>query len=288
MNGPRSALRAALVAAAVATAFSASALLAQTNRYETGRRLRMFEVAWSNSSDAEARRRALAPLEQSVTQFLRGRELEAAQSLDAARFALRMADELPAATRWAESLMLVPASRAVDASDANLSLELRSFYPVTANMPGGATLTLTVLRVDDPHPTMLAIDRIPQAVALPLAGLGEGDYRLRYAVTLGDMQLAEGECAFSLVKNLRARAAALAKATEGFEKDKQSIDKQTARALSTLVLSLAAGEVQETDFPAARLLAEAEAAAAAAIEGKEFYGGPKADSSGCGSPPRTA
>ena len=96
---------------------------------------------------------------------------------------------------------------------------------------------------------------------MPLAGLGEGDFRLRFDVTAGDTPLAEGECDFSLIKDLRARVAALAKATEGFEQDKQSLDKQTARALSTLISSLAAGEIQETDFPAARLLAEAEAAA---------------------------
>ena len=275
MNGQR-ATHVALVFVAVSTALSAGALHAQVNRYETGRRLRQFEVAWANTSDADARRRALAPLEQSVMQFLRGRELEAAQSLDAARFALRMADELPATTRWAESLMLVPAFRAVDAADEKLSLELRSFYPVTANLPAGATLMLTVLRVDDPRTTSVAIEKLPQTVSLPLAGLGEGDFRLRYSIMQGDMQLAEGECAFSLIKDLRARAAALAQATDGFEKDKQSIDKQTAKATSTLISALAGGEVQETDFPAARLLAEAEAAAQAAKDGKEFYGGPKA------------
>jgi len=275
MNGPRAMLF-ALVVALISTALSASAVHAQVNRYETGRRLRLFEVAWANTSDADARRRALTPLELCVAQFLRGKELEAAQSLDAARFALRMADELPAPVRWAESLMLVPAHRVVDAADEKLSLELRSFYPVTATMPAGATLMLTVLRVDDPRTTSVAIDKLPQAVTLPLAGLGEGDFRLRYAIMSGDMQLAEGECAFSLVKDLQARAAALAQATDGFEKDKQSIDKQTARATSTLITGLSAGDVQETDFPVARLLAEAEAASTAAKEGKEFYGGPKA------------
>lgn len=276
MNGPRGALHFALFVSALSTAFATNAAHAQVNRYETGRRLRLFEVAWANTSDADARRRALAPLEQSVTQFLRGRELEAAQSLDAARFALRMADELPPAIRWAESLMLVPTNRVVDAADQKLNLELRTFYPVTANMPAGATLMLTVLRVDDAHPMSVAIDKLPQTVSVPLAGLGEGDFRLRYQIMQGDMQLAEGECAFSLIKDLRVRTAALAKATEGFEQDKQSIDKQTARATSTLITSLVAGDVQETDFPAARLLAEAEAAAKAAKEGKDFYGGPKA------------
>jgi pimeloyl-ACP methyl ester carboxylesterase len=275
MNGPRAMLF-ALVVTLISMTLSASAVHAQVNRYETGRRLRLFEVAWANTSDADARRRALTPLEQSVTQFLRGRDLEAAQSLDAARFALRMADELPAPVRWAESLMLVPAQRAVDAADEKLTLELRSFYPVTANMPAGATLMLTVLRVDDPRTTSVAIEKLPQTVTLPLTGLGEGDFRLRYSIMSGDMQLAEGECAFSLIKDLRARTAALAQATDGFENDKQSIDKQTARAISTLVTGLSAGDVQETDFPAARLLAEAEAAAQAAKEGKEFYGGPKA------------
>jgi len=268
--------RCVFIFVAVASICSVNRAHAQANRYETGRRLRLFEIAWANTADAEARRRALTPLEQSVTQFLRGRELEAAQSLDAARFALRMADELPADRRWAESLMLVPTSRAVDSADKTLNLELREFYPVTATMPAGATLVLNVLRVDDPRQTTIDIDKLPQAVSLPLTDLGEGDFRLRYAISLGETPLAEGECAFSLIKNLKTRAAALVQATDGFEKDKQSLDKQTAKALATLIASLAGGEIQETDFPAARLLAEAEAATQATTDGKQFYGGPKA------------
>lgn len=58
MNGPRAILF-ALVVTLISTALSASAVHAQVNRYETGRRLRLFEVAWANTSDADARRPAL-------------------------------------------------------------------------------------------------------------------------------------------------------------------------------------------------------------------------------------
>src|SRR5688500_18770858 len=78
------------------------------NRYDLGQRLVQLERAWDAHPDQAARKRALPMLKLAVPQFLAGKSVEAAMTLDRARFLLRSADEPTAAERWAESLIVHP------------------------------------------------------------------------------------------------------------------------------------------------------------------------------------
>ncbi len=176
--------------------------------------------------------------------------------------------------RFAESVAIVLDRRLLDASSKALPLSLVEFYPSGVSAPVGAIAELIVVADDDREAARITVplDRLPASAELPLHALGEGDYRLRFRILVGDNPLASGEYRFSLVKDLAARLEKLATATNDFEQAKESLDKLSAAALAKLLATLAAGQPNETDYPAARLLAEAEAATAAAMAGNTYYG----------------
>ncbi len=233
---------------------------AQFVRHETGRRLRAFESDWSATSDKDARRRALVPLQQSVNQFLGGKELAAAQSLDRARLALKYADVVPANVAWAESLALEFDRHFCDSSES-LRVTARAFYDA-GSAAEGAVLTAGD-KVD--------LDRIPREFALPLSGQGEGDHSLPYTIVAEGQTLAAGEYRYSLAENLPARLAALRSATVDYGGTDQSVDRQSIAATVELLGQLAASKVFETDYPAARLLREAEEAVKEISAGRPYY-----------------
>ncbi len=68
--------------AAVSLAQTQPALVA--GRFELAERLKRLDVAWIGTKDAERRRAAIAPINDAVANFFRGRNSEAAQALDTA------------------------------------------------------------------------------------------------------------------------------------------------------------------------------------------------------------
>src|SRR5437764_12684063 len=84
------------------------------SRYDLGQRLRAFEHEWEAHADAAARRRALPVLKRVVPLFFANRLTEVCATLDEIRFLLRSADAPPPAQRWAESLLVRPATRLLD------------------------------------------------------------------------------------------------------------------------------------------------------------------------------
>src|SRR5260370_3313972 len=144
---------------------------AQAERFEIGQRLRTFEAAWEQQKDPAARKRALAAIQDLVTQFFRGRFDEAARSLAAGQDALRSQKQPAADVRWAQSLALGLARRLADTDLAELPVTLAPFFKTQAAAPQGVALKLTLLASDGK--TVLAareapIAALPLAIALPL------------------------------------------------------------------------------------------------------------------------
>jgi len=234
---------------------------AQFVRYETGRRLRAFENDWSATADATARRRVLASLQQSVNQFLGGKELAAAHSLDQARLALRGEDSVSPGVAWANSLAIDFERHLCDTSDS-LRLTAKVFYDSESHAPEGATLAAG---------TDVVLGNLPCEFVLPLTQWGEGDHTLPYTITANGATLATGEYHFSLADHLQPRLATLHNATADYDERKDSVDQQSIAATVELLEQLAEGKVFETDYPAARLLREAEAAVKEIENGRTFY-----------------
>ena len=77
----------------------------------------------------------MPPLKQCVNQFLGGKQLDAARSLDAAQLRARNGADLPANVRWAESLYLLPKWPLADAKAEQLPLALEKLYDAGLPLP---------------------------------------------------------------------------------------------------------------------------------------------------------
>ena len=237
---------ATLFAALLATTPAA----AQAERYELGRRLRAYEVAWE-SADRAARVRSYADLPKVTTQFFGLKLGEAGRTLDDARHALRNA-KVSAAEAWAASLQLLPEARLIDAAKPGLAVVVKPLYAVKS--PDGATCRVTL---SGGVPAAADLTKLPATftVPLPRVAAGGADLSLTLEVLVGDLRMGSHRVTVSVVPELAARLAALPKL------DPATLEAATLRDRAELLRDLADGTAAETDLPAAKLLAEAEAMA---------------------------
>jgi predicted esterase len=253
------------------------AVHAQAERHELGRRLRAFEEAFEATKDEAARKRAMPYMNKAVQGFFAGKIELVGQSLDQARHALHSTEAPSVAVQWADSLWLKPEKRFL-AGDSHVELRLDRFYKTTTSIPKDARLRLYLVAasVGQPpaKPLLLrdeGIDALPATLLQPLGGITAGDYRLHYEIHQHGQTLAQGDSLLSLTDKLGERMQALRDAVEK-NGTPTTTDATTLQHLTKLLTALEAGRAQETDYPAHRLLAEAEALRAALQAGKPFYG----------------
>jgi predicted esterase len=249
------------------------------DRFELGLRLRAVEAAWDAHRAAADRRRAIPLLNDAARAFLFSPRVgEIGRSLDRARFALAGPHAPERAIAWAASLSPRPGSRLLDAAAPELTLAVASFYRVETPAPVAARLRCTFLRGGESNLLLgeVAIDRVPLDVRLPLRNPGEGDYVLRTDVLLGEEVLARREQTVSLAARLAERLDKLEEAARSLPEAAAGTDAETVRSLARLLASLARHETLETNYPAARLLAEAEAAVRTVRAGGHYYAAPRA------------
>ncbi|HEY1380419.1 MAG TPA: alpha/beta fold hydrolase [Gemmataceae bacterium] len=264
--------RLALTAAA-ALLIPAAAVAAEPaiDRYDLGQRLVLVERAWASQHDAAARGRAVPVLKQAVPQFLANKNVEAAETLDRARLLLRSADPSPA-DRWAAALLVHPATRLLDPAHGSLAVHVLSAYPA-GSPPAGAVLRLALVGASGAAPFAAAevpLAALPAAATLPTDKLPEGDHTLRAEVVVGGQVLATYTAGVSAVPRLAKRIGSIHTAA-GKALDR-STDSATLQSLAVLLEELYRRNSPETNYPAARLVAEAEALARARAAKEEFYG----------------
>ncbi len=250
-----------------------AARCAGDDRYELGQRLRAFERAYEVQTDPAARKRVVPFLKKATPLFFFGRLSEAARQLDLARLALESDKEPHAARRWAESLAFRPEARLFDASAEAVPFTLDAFYEVPAEIPEKARVRLTLCAPDgkplDGEPAaVLDVKALPLRDKAPRKNPAAGDYLWRCEVLSGDRILARWEQTLSFAYRLDGRLEKLRKVVGDPADKPANTDRQTARMLADLLTRLRNKETLETNYPAARLLDEAEAAA----DGKPSYG----------------
>jgi predicted esterase len=237
------------------------------NRYDLGQRLVALERAWDATPDAAARARAMPVLKLAVPQLLAGKEEEAAATLDRARLLLRSA-EPTAAERWAASLTVHPSARLLDPARGPLTLHISSAYAV-GDVPDTVLIRVMLFTADGKTAVAakaVALTALPTSIPLVTDTLPEGDYTLRTEVLVGDKLLATYGASISLVARLRERLERLSALPARW-----SLDLATLDSLNALLRSLAGGFAPETNYPAARLLAEADELNKAVTAGIRFY-----------------
>jgi pimeloyl-ACP methyl ester carboxylesterase len=248
------------------------AVWAQPLRFELGQRTRAMEQAWDAQPNAEARQRATVHLKQAVTLFFAFKLNDAAQQLDAARFALQSTTPLAPAAQWAESLYVLPETRLLDKSATTLAFTLDKLYATSDNLPKGATLQLRLATTNKAKTIDFPIAALPLQQQLPLVfgGVPDGDFTLTAKIVVGKKVLARSAQTISVVANLKERIAALQPLLNGLLP--YDLTAETMKGIAGVLDSLASKKTLEANFPAARLLAEVEAARAAR---HNFYGNKK-------------
>ena len=212
-------------------------------------------------------------LKKATPLFFFGQLSEAARQLDLARTALESDKEPDAARRWAESLAFRPEARLFDASVEAVPFTLDALYEATAEMPEKARVRLTWCAadgkpLDGEPPAVLDVKTLPLRDKTPRKNPAAGDHLWRCEVLSGDRVLARREQTLSFASHLDGRLEKLRKEVGDPADKRADTDRETARMLTDLLTRLHDKETPETNYPAARLLDEAEAAA----DGKPVYG----------------
>ena len=256
---------------AIAFILLAGPAFAQAERYELGRRVHDFEVTWEEKTDAQARKRAATLINEAVQTLFKLNLTGGAKLVDDARHALESADPAPAAVRWADSLQVVPESRAVDAEVDTMSVTIKSFYKVDGDAPKGVKLRA---KLGTGKPVEAEIDKLPMTVKVPVAevpGTASADFKLTAELILDGKLLATKQVGVSRIEKFAERFATVKKAAKDLPSPPKTMEEATFALLVKMLEGYVNKTTPETDFPASRLTFGAERMMKAVNEPDPYY-----------------
>ncbi|MCX7701346.1 MAG: alpha/beta fold hydrolase [Gemmataceae bacterium] len=239
----------------------------QADRYDLGLRLRALEEIWDQSADEAARKRAVGPLNQAVRAFFSFNNAKVGEWLDRASHALKSGMEPPAAQRWAESLVFRPARRLVGTDETELKVEVRELYSTGVERPQNVAVSIEIPGVVRQR---IDLNELPFKLAFRLGGVPAGEHLLSAEVTIGSDAVLRRRCLISRVDRPDERLAALREAVKS-RTGPESVESATLAYVVKLLSDLRAGQVFETDYPAARLIDEMERLREAVTQGELFF-----------------
>lgn len=244
---------------------------AQQDRYELGQRLKALELLWDEKKpEGDARKRVSGPLTRSVTSFFTMQLGEAGRYLDDARFSLLSEQPPSNARRWAAALSVRPQTRLIDTNAKELAIELYAFYPPKVEPVSGARLRLLLVS-ETGKPVGRGVEapvaQLPMTVPMPLEAIGEGDFWLTAEIIAEKESLASIRQRISVLSEPAERLRKMGAVVEKTEQ--RTVTAETLRAHRALLESLLNKKTLETDYPAARLFAEAETLVASLDQGND-------------------
>jgi predicted esterase len=237
---------------------SGSPLCAQVDRYELGQRLKRVESAWQSAN--EARRAAMAkPMDEAVKSFFGLQLRTAAARLDKSYLVVTGQEQPSELLRYTISRRIAALPLLSDNTQPGLTIELQQFYEGQFNRPAKATLDLKLLRSDGSQCAATSLplpENDTQFNWSPEGWTESGDFRLTAAIRDQNGEqfplLTQG---LSRVSELAPQLGALEQFIDSPPADLAPTARATLKSWLTILKALAAGEVQECDYPAARLLA---------------------------------
>lgn len=186
-------------------------------------------------------------------QFLTFQLTDAGRTLDEATFALK--PEPPtAAEGWAASLQFTPSARILDAAATEVTIDVKPFYRPTVERPARLRV-----RASAGEPVAAPLEKLPLTIRVPLPPLkprASEDRSVSVTVEADGAAYLSAAVGLSRVADLKPRLAKLKTAASGSAAD--TLEAATVADRATSLAALVAGEVPETDLPAAALLTEAE------------------------------
>lgn len=219
------------------------------------------------TEDEDRRARALPHVEEAVQRFFRFDGPAVGASLGAALAAL----EGRASVHPLDAVRVYPSRRLVDASEPGVELVVGWLYGEAPAEPLRVKVQCDGRVLEGPERVRIG-EESPRALAFlwpDPSSAPEGDLIIEVSLRSGDGEPVERPFTVARVPRLRERLDALA---APLPEEAPALEARTLKARLKLLGSLAAGSSEETDFPAARLLGEAEAMATAAAKGERWFG----------------
>ncbi|HMO13037.1 MAG TPA: hypothetical protein PKD64_08720 [Pirellulaceae bacterium] len=231
----------------------------QVDRWELGRRLQRFEIAWE-LAPTEQRRKSTQLMQDAVNKFFSLQLRTAARQLDQAWFAVRSVKEPTEFERAAIVYRLDATPVLADVTQSRLSISLQRFYDVAESMPVESLITIDVLQRNGEK---LVSDKFlwseaSEGIQLDLSNLKSGDYIVKASWSYADERVDLLETMISRVDDLDKRIGSLKAAAA----DRANIENDTVRATVRDYLRLfdavMQDRIQETDYPCNHLISVAE------------------------------
>jgi predicted esterase len=251
----------------------AGSCLAQAERYELGQRLKAFEAAWDQQTNAAARKKALAGVGKVTQQFFSFQLGEAGRTLDDARFALTTNVEPSDDLKWATSLFPDVPKRLIAGSE-ELAMNLKSFYTMKAKRPNNLTVRLTL---GTGKPVVVTPEKLPLKVSVPLPTSGDVKRREDLLLTMDILLDAKPILTRTVGVSIIDGAGETFPMADQLLTDQKALggtptlESASVRERANLLKDLANGTVAETDIPAAKRLTEACEMLAAQREAKQYF-----------------
>jgi len=234
---------------------STAPAFAQLDRYELGRRLHDFEVAWDqHADDAAAKKRATPLVKEAFELYFQFDFPGVARKVDAARHALESSEPAKGPVVWADAIQIVPEKRVVDATTDDLTVTVKTFYKPDVVVPKIARLRA---RVGNGKAVETPVEKLPVTIKVPIKdapGQASADLKLTVEVVYEDKVIATRVVGVARVEKLPERVAAIKKAAKEIPSPPTTIEQATQVVLASLVDDLAGGKVLETDYPTSRLV----------------------------------
>jgi predicted esterase len=229
---------------------------AQPDRYELGRRMHLFELAWEDkAADPAAKKRAAPHVAKAVQSYLTLNLGGVAKALDEARYALK-GEDVGAAVKWADSLAAVPETRVVDVTTEELTVTVKAFYKSDAPAPAGAVARAAFGRLGTRVEAKL--DTLPVTIKVPAPpGDQSEDTRVTVEIWADGKPVSLKTAGVSRVAKFADRLAAVK--ANPLPSPATTIEQATFADLVKLLTEFEKKGSPETDYPTSRLMSGAEA-----------------------------
>ncbi len=238
-------------------------------RYELAWRTSAFERAWM-ATTAEQHAAVLPTVEAAVQRFFSMDFAGVASALDEARLSL----EQRSGPLDLERFAVQPQLRLVDAASTSLALTISPLYESESAAPFALRASF--------QGKSLAIE--PASIEVPAKGADRGvRLSLDGVAALGDITIevelsreggarAVREVRLSRAESVESRIAALKTALNALPESAPTLERETVRTNVELLEKLSKSSNEETDFPAAALLADSERMVERAAKAERWFG----------------
>ncbi|MFT7632741.1 MAG: putative esterase [Mariniblastus sp.] len=193
-------------------------LEAQTDRYELGRRVKRYEVAWQ-SAEKVARDRSTESMQRAVSYFFGLNFQKAGQALDSALLKIKSSQPASEISKWTVSRKVTVQKRVTDAAANELQISIGEFYETKTSAPEKAKVNVVIygdtgqvlLERTDLLANLKTVNSIskladPQLTCRWKPGqIGEGDFKVSVNLLIGESSHRIDEFLYSRVTDLDKR-----------------------------------------------------------------------------------